>query len=245
MSFRLDGKNVLVTGGTRGIGRAIVLGFAQQGCNVVTCYRGDAEAAERLERELADTPGKHSVMQADVGRPEDVSRLLDECRTRLGSLDVVVHNAAVISHVPFAQLELDEWRRVVDTNLTGMYLVVHGCLPLLSTPASIIAIGSKAAMIGVPLRTHYTASKAGMLGFARSLCKELGPLGIRVNVVAPGIIATDAAAGLSPEQEQRYRMMTSLGRLGEPEDIADVVLFLASDRSRYVTGETIHVDGGV
>jgi 3-oxoacyl-[acyl-carrier protein] reductase len=195
--------------------------------------------------ELAKTPGKHSVLQADVSRPEDVRRLLDECRALHGSLDVVVHNAGTISHVPFAQMELDEWRRVVDTNLTGMYLVVHEALSLLSTGASIVAIGSKAAMVGVPLRAHYTASKAGMLGFARSLCKELGPRGIRVNVVAPGIVATDAAAGLSPEQEQRYRVMTSLGRLGEPEEIADVVLFLASDRSRYVTGETIHVDGGV
>ncbi|GAA2381274.1 SDR family NAD(P)-dependent oxidoreductase [Nonomuraea africana] len=245
MSFRLDGKNVLVTGGSRGIGRAVVLALAQEGCNVVTCYRADKEAAERLERDLSGTKGRHSVVRADVSRPEDVTGLLDECRATLGALDVVVHNAGAISHVPFAELELDEWRRVLDTNLTGMYLVVRGALPLMSAGGSVIAIGSKAAMVGVPLRTHYTASKAGELGLARSLSKELGPRGIRINVVAPGIINTDAAAGLSPEHAQRYRTMTALGRLGEPEEVADVVLFLSSDRSRYMTGETVHVDGGI
>ncbi|MER5648143.1 SDR family NAD(P)-dependent oxidoreductase [Streptosporangium sp. NPDC002524] len=245
MSFRLDGKNVLVTGGSRGIGRAVALGLAQEGCNVVTCYRADKEAAGRLESDLAATPGRHSVVQADVSRPEDVNALIDECRGTLGSLDVVVHNAGAISHVPFADLELDEWHRILDTNLTGMYLVVRGALPLMSAGGSVIAIGSKAAMVGVPLRTHYTASKAGELGLARSLSKELGPRGIRINVVAPGIINTDAAADLSPEHARRYRTMTALGRLGEPEEVADVVLFLSSDRSRYMTGETVHVDGGI
>ncbi|GAA2887918.1 hypothetical protein GCM10020220_092650 [Nonomuraea rubra] len=162
-----------------------MLSLAQEGCNVVACYRGDAEAAARLEKDLAATPGKHSVVQADVGRADQVARLIDECRTGLGSLDVVVHNAGAISHVPFAQLELTEWQRVLDTNLTGMYLVLHGALPLMSEGGSVVAIGSKAAMVGVPLRTHYTASKAGVLGLARSLCKELGPNGIRINVIAP------------------------------------------------------------
>ncbi|WP_326645678.1 SDR family oxidoreductase [Streptosporangium sp. NBC_01755] len=245
MSFRLSGKNVLVTGGSRGIGRSVVLGLAEEGCNVVTCYRADKEAAERLEHDLASTPGKHSVVQADVSRQEEVNGLIGECRTRLGSLDVVVHNAGAISHVPFAELELDEWHRILDTNLTGMYLVVRGALPLMSEGGSVIAIGSKAAMVGVPLRTHYTASKAGELGLARSLSKELGPRGIRINVVAPGIINTHAVDDLSPEHARRYRTMTALGRLGEPEEVADVVLFLSSDRSRYMTGETVHVDGGI
>ncbi|MFG3439644.1 SDR family NAD(P)-dependent oxidoreductase [Nonomuraea sp. NPDC047897] len=245
MSFQLDGRNALVTGGTRGIGRAIALGLAREGCNVVACYRGDEQAARRLEADLEGTPGKHRVVQADVSRPADVDRLLDECRTALGTLDVVVHNAGAVSHVPFTELEPDEWHRVIDTNLTGMYLVVRGALPLAAEGASVVVIGSKAAMVGVPLRAHYTASKAGVLGLARTLSKELGPRGIRVNVVAPGIITTDAAAGLSEQQAQRYRSMTSLGRLGEPEEVADVVLFLASGRSRYMTGETVHVDGGI
>lgn len=245
MTFYLDGKNALVTGGTRGIGRAVALGLAREGCNVVACYRGDEMAARRLETELEGTSGKHRVVQADVSRPGDVDRLIDECRASLGSLDVIVHNAGAVSHVPFTELEPGEWHRIIDTNLTGMYLVVRGALPLASEGASVVVVGSKAAMVGVPLRAHYTASKAGVLGLARSLCKELGPRGIRVNVVAPGIIATDAAAGLSEEQAQRYRSMTSLGRLGEPEEVADVVLFLAGERSRYMTGETVHVDGGI
>ncbi|GAA4638862.1 SDR family NAD(P)-dependent oxidoreductase [Actinoallomurus vinaceus] len=245
MDLRLDGRNALVTGGTRGIGRAISLALADAGCNVVACYRSDQEAAAALERDLADRGGKHAVLRADVADPGDVRRLVDEYRSRLGSLDVLVHNAGSISHVPFDRLELDEWRRVIDGNLTSMFLVVNATLELLSSGSSVIGIGSKVAFVGVPLRGHYTAAKAGMAGLTRSLAKELGPRGIRVNLIAPGIIDTDQAAGLSPEMRERYRSMTSVGRLGEPEDVADVAVFLAGAPSRFITGETINVDGGM
>jgi 3-oxoacyl-[acyl-carrier protein] reductase len=245
MDLNLDGKNAVVTGGTRGIGRAVSLELARAGANVVACYRSNAEAAAQLEKDLAETPGKHSVIQADVAEPADVDRLVDECRTRLGSLDVMVHNAGSISHIPLAKLGIDQWRNVIDSNLTAMYLLVSKSLDIFSDRASVIGIGSKVALVGVPLRGHYTAAKAGMIGLTRSLCKELGPKGIRVNLVAPGIIDTDQAAGLSPEMRERYRSMTSVGRLGEPDDIAGAVLFLASDLSRFVTGETINVDGGM
>jgi 3-oxoacyl-[acyl-carrier protein] reductase len=245
MTIQITQKNALVTGGTRGIGRAIVLALAGAGANVVACYRQDLEAAETLATELKETAGQHHLCQADVSRPDDVDRLAAQCRDQLGSIDIVVNSAGTISHVPFADLPLEEWRRVIDTNLTGTALVIQKILPLMPAGGSIINLGSRVATVGIPLRAHYTAAKAGVAGLTRSLCKELGPRGIRVNVVAPGVIATEEAASLPPEILARYHALTALGRLGEPAEVAEVVLFLASDLSRYVTGETVNVDGGI
>jgi 3-oxoacyl-[acyl-carrier protein] reductase len=239
------GKNALVTGGTRGIGRAVALALATAGANVAVCYRADAEAAAKLEAELAATPGEHLVLRADIADDAQVRTLLDEVGARFGSLDVVVHNAGLISHVPIDDLEPREWHRILDSNLTAMYLVSRASLGLLREGASIVGIGSKVALVGISQRTHYTAAKAGLIGFVRSLSKELGPRGIRVNLVAPGITETDQAAHLPPEQRERYQTMTALKRLGQADEVADVVLFLAGPGSRYVTGETINVDGGM
>ncbi|GHH72142.1 short-chain dehydrogenase [Streptosporangium violaceochromogenes] len=243
MELRLAGKKAIVTGGTRGIGRAVVLGLARAGADVITCHRQEGEAADRLARELKELGGDHHVIKADIGRPEDIERLVEECRSRFGSLDVVVNNAGVISHIPFAELPLEEWRRVLDTNLTGTAFVVGGTLPLLTAGASVVNVGSRAATVGVPLRAHYTAAKAGLIGLTRSLAKELGPRGIRVNVVAPGPVETGGE--IPAPVRERYRNLIALGRLGVSEEIANVVLFLASDLSSFVSGETIHVDGGI
>ncbi|GGQ19468.1 SDR family NAD(P)-dependent oxidoreductase [Streptosporangium pseudovulgare] len=239
----LAGKKVLVTGGTRGIGRGVVLALARAGADVLTCYRNESEHVGTLERELKAIGGDHHVVRADVGSPEEIDRLIGECRTRLGRLDVVVNNAGVISHVPFADLPVEEWHRVVDTNLTAAYLVTQKALPLFGESASVVNVGSRVATVGIPLRAHYTAAKAGLAGLCRSLAKELGPRGIRVNVVAPGVIATEAE--LSPEVLARYRQMTAVRRLGRTEEIANTVLFLASDLAGYITGETVNVDGGI
>jgi 3-oxoacyl-[acyl-carrier protein] reductase len=239
----LSGRKALVTGGTRGIGREITLALARAGADVLACYRTEGEHVDRLTRELKELPGDHHVLRADISDTADVRALADECRTRFGHLDVVVNNAGVISHEPLEKLTIDEWRRVLDTNLTGAYLVVQAALPLLSAGSSIVNIGSRVATVGIPLRAHYTAAKAGMIGLTRSLCKELGGRGIRVNLVAPGVIATETE--LSDEVRARYEGMTALRRLGAPADIAAVVCFLASDLAAYVTGETINVDGGI
>jgi 3-oxoacyl-[acyl-carrier protein] reductase len=249
MDLQLAGRNALVTGGSRGIGRAIVLGLARAGANVATCYRQDSEAVESLARELKETPGDHHLIRADVSDPAQVKRLVEECGTRLGSLQVVVNNAGVISNIPIDQLPLDEWHRVLNTHLTGAFLVVQNALPLLGEGASIVNIGSRVATIGIPARAHYTTAKAGMIGFSRSLARELGKRGIRVNLVEPGVIETEEAAKLPPEvykaTQARYQALTSLGRLGTPDELAGVVLFLASDLSSYVTGASIQVDGGI
>lgn len=245
----LAGKKALVTGGTRGIGRGIVLALARAGVSVATCSRSGGSDADSLDRELKELGGEHLVVQADVSDPESVGRLVGECRTRFGSLDVVVNNAGTISHVPFEKLPIEEWRQVIDSNLTGTYLVTQAALPLLGEGASVINIGSRSAQVGIPLRGHYTAAKAGLVGLTRSLAKELGSRGIRVNLIAPGIIDTDVERKIPAEErakmEARYSALTALGRVGEIEEIAGVVLFLASAGARYVTGETINVDGGI
>lgn len=245
MSIRIDGKNALVTGGTRGVGQGIVTALARAGANVITCYRKDAEAADALARELKETGGEHQVIQADVTRPDDVACLIGACREQFGTLHVVVSNAGAISHVPFAELTLAEWHRVIDTNLTAAAQVIQQALPLLPDGGSVISIGSRVATVGVPLRAHYTAAKAGLTGLTRSLAKELGPRGIRVNVIAPGVIETQEARQLPPERRDHYTRLAALGRLGRPEEVGTAVVFLASDDASYITGETLHVDGGV
>ncbi|MEV4256761.1 SDR family oxidoreductase, partial [Spirillospora sp. NPDC049652] len=217
--------------------------FAHAGANVVTCHTTDGPHVDALVKELADTPGDHRVVKADIGEEAGVDRLIAECRDHLGGIDVIVNNAGTISHVPFEELPADEWRRVLDVNLTGSYLVVHKALALLTPGASIVNIGSKVATVGIPQRAHYTAAKAGLIGLTRSLCKELGPLGHRVNLVAPGPVETEQPV---PDAiRERYRKMIALGRLGDPGDIAGVVLFLASDLAAFVNGETLNVDGGI
>ena len=143
------------------------------------------------------------------------------------------------------QLELDEWHRVIDTNLTAVYLVAKAVLPLMPDGGSIVNITSAVAMRGMPGRTHYISSKAGLIGMTRALCKEVGRRGIRVNALAPGIIETDQTSDLDDAGRQRYSGLAALNRLGGPEEIADVALFLASDHASFVSGVTLNVDGGI
>nr|WP_042191265.1 SDR family NAD(P)-dependent oxidoreductase [Kibdelosporangium sp. MJ126-NF4]CEL19955.1 3-oxoacyl-[acyl-carrier protein] reductase [Kibdelosporangium sp. MJ126-NF4]CTQ97179.1 3-oxoacyl-[acyl-carrier protein] reductase (EC 1.1.1.100) [Kibdelosporangium sp. MJ126-NF4] len=243
--LELKGKRVLVTGGSRGIGRAIVLAFAEAGATVHTCYRNDSADVENLRETLTGYGAEHTVSQVDVADPAQVQEFVEAAAKRDGGIDVIVNNAGVVSHSTLQEMDVAEWNRVLNTNLGGVMSVVKSALPSLCEGASIVTISSAVASIGMVGRTHYTASKSALVGFSRSLCKELGPLGIRVNLVAPGIIETDQTAGLTPEIRERYSKLAALGRLGEPDDIASVVLFLASDLSRFVSGQTIVVDGGI
>jgi 3-oxoacyl-[acyl-carrier protein] reductase len=244
VTIRLDGKKVLLTGGTRGIGRSLALALAGTGAQLITCGRTDSEAAQSLARELKELGGEHHVVPADISTEAGIDGLIEECKERLGSLDVIVHNAGAISHIPFEKLPVEEWHRIINTNLTAAFLLVQRALPLLAPGASVINIGSRSAMVGIPLRAHYTASKAGIVGLSRSLAKELGERGIRVNVIAPGVIEPENEP-LPEEVVARYTKLTALRRLGRPHEIAGAMLFLASDLSSYVTGETINVDGGI
>jgi NAD(P)-dependent dehydrogenase (short-subunit alcohol dehydrogenase family) len=245
MELELDGKHALVTGGSRGIGRACVLALARQGVSVAAVYRRESEAVETLARELDCIGAGSYVVQADVADPDAVASMVDGARGRFGTIEILVNNAGVVSHALLADLDLAEWHRVLDTNLTALFLVTQAVVEAMPEGGSIVNIGSGVALRGMPARAHYAASKAGAIGFSRALAKELGPRGIRVNLVAPGIIETDQVSGLTPEGRTRYEKLAALERLGRPEEIADVVLFLASDLSRFVTGQTINVDGGI
>ncbi|GAA3719353.1 SDR family NAD(P)-dependent oxidoreductase [Nonomuraea antimicrobica] len=245
MSLDLTGKRCLVTGGSRGSGRAIVLALAARGARVVTCYRADQEAAAELERELKAFGVEHRVVRADVRRPEDATMLANTCRELFGGLDVLVNNAGVDGHSSIDDLEPDEWHRVLDTNLTALHLVTRAVLPLLAENSSIINLGASAAERGLPFKSHYTASKAAVIGWTRSLAKELGSRRIRVNVIAPGIIDSGDGDGPPPQVLERIKKAAALGRLGGPGDVAEAVLYLAGDQSAYVTGATLTVDGGI
>ncbi|OXM62251.1 MULTISPECIES: SDR family NAD(P)-dependent oxidoreductase [Amycolatopsis] len=249
MDLGLKDKKALVTGGTRGVGRGIVLALAAAGADVITCYRQDGENVGSLERDLKETAGRHAVLRADLTDPAQIAGLVEECRTRFGRLDLVVNNAAVIKHVPYGQLPLEEWQRTIDTNLTAVHLVVQHALPLLGEGASVVGISSKSIEVGIPLRAQYTATKAALHGLNRTLAREFGSKGIRFNLLSLGMIHTEAVdempAGQREQMLAKYSGMTSLGRLGTPSDVAGAVLWLASDLSRYVTGAVIPVDGGI
>jgi 3-oxoacyl-[acyl-carrier protein] reductase len=246
MDFELSGKHVLVTGGTRGIGRAITFAFAAQGATVTACYLADDAAAAACADELKAQGGAAQFVRADVADGDDVDRLIETAYDVYGPVDVLVNNAGVISHLPLADLEPAEWSRIVDTNLGGTYRMIRAGLRRLAEPASIVNVASAVAHHGMPNAAHYVASKAAIFGLTRALCKELGPRGIRVNALACGVI--DNTGQVNPNGDAGravYENMTALHRLGTPAEVADAVLFLASNAARYVTGAVLDVDGGI
>ncbi|NSC21551.1 SDR family oxidoreductase [Streptomyces albus subsp. chlorinus] len=237
METGLEGKRVLVTGGTRGIGRATALAFSRAGARVVACHRGAHEPDEELLQALG------ALHRADVTRQPEVAALAEAVRDGLGGLDVLVNNAGADGSAPLARLDEEEWARVMDRNATASYRVTRAVLPLLAPGASVVNIGSAAALRGRPAAAHYSAAKAALLGFTRALCKELGPQGIRVNTIAPGMVADEVEAR-GPVAE-KITAMTPLGRLCRPEDVASAALFLGSDSAAFVSGITLDVDGGI
>jgi 3-oxoacyl-[acyl-carrier protein] reductase len=241
----LAGKRVLVTGGTRGIGRQTVLAFAHAGACVVAGHRVPGDAADSLARELKELGDGHRVTRADVTEVSGAAALCAACQEALGGLDVIVNNVGVDGSSPLRELSLEEWQRVIESNLTSSFLVTQAALGLLADHGCVINVGASAAMRGRANSAHYGASKAALTGLTRSLAKELGKRGIRVNTVAPGVIETGSGSPLPPPVADRIRAMTALGRLGASQDVAGAVLFLASDLSRYITGITIDVDGGM
>jgi len=245
LDLGLGGKKAVVTGGSRGIGRAIVLGLAGDGASVAACFNRESDDVKKLRGELEEIGGESYLAQADVSDPGSAQAFVGEAAERFGGLDILINNAGVVSHQMIEDLDLDEWHRVIDTNLTAVYLISKAALPHMSDGGSIVNITSAVAMRGMPARTHYISSKAGLIGFTRALCKEVGKQGIRVNALAPGIIETDQTAGLDEAGRARYSGLAALNRLGQSEEIATVALFLAGDLSSFVSGVTLNVDGGI
>ena len=240
----LAGRVAVVTGSGRNIGRAIALELAGAGAAVMVNARTSAAEAEEVADEIRKAGGRAAVTRADVADPGAAAALIAAAVESFGRLDILVNNAAVRREVDFARLEYREWREIVGTILDGAYLCSHAALPHLiaSGSGAIVNIGGLAAYTGAARRAHVIAAKAGLAGLTRALAHDLAPHGITVNSVAPGLIDTVRASG-PPAHHAAHTPL--LGRLGRPEEIAALVRFLCGPDARYITGQTIHANGGV
>ncbi len=234
----LEGRTALVTGGSRGIGRAIAAELANAGADVVIGYRSGAEEAE----EVAGDVGCRAV-QADVSDPEEAKRLVEEA----GDLDILVNNAGVTRDGLLARMSDEDWRVVLDTNLGGTFNTCRAASRgmMKRRGGAIVNVSSIVGVHGNPGQTNYSASKAGIIGFTKALARELGSRGVRANVVAPGYISTRLTNELPEQLQQSMLANTPLGRFGDAEDVAGAVRFLSSDASSFITGEVLLVDGGL
>jgi 3-oxoacyl-[acyl-carrier protein] reductase len=246
--MRCEGKIVLVTGAQRGIGQAVALRFAREGADVALNYLDDKPAAEAIAAEIAALGRRCCPIGADVSRPEDARRLIADAERDLGPIDVLVNNAGIFPRAPFLELTEETWDAVLDTNLKGTFVCAQAVARRMveaRRPGVIINLASGAPYRGSLRATAYMASKLGIVGLTRGMAQELAPHGIRVNAVAPGVTNT-AMPRLGNTEEGLAALAKRLpvGRLAEPEDIADVILFLATDDARHVIGQLIHVNGG-
>jgi 3-oxoacyl-[acyl-carrier protein] reductase len=234
----LEGKLALVTGASKGIGRAVAEELAHAGASVVVGYRTGREEAEALAREI---DGR--AVQADVSSPEEAARLVEEA----GDLDILVNNAGLTRDGLLARMPDDDWRTVIETNLSGVFYTCRAvCRPMMRKRAgSIVNVSSIVGVHGNPGQTNYAASKAGIIGFTKSLARELGSRGVRANVVAPGYVRSQLTDVLPAEATAAMLGSTPLGRLGEPKDVAGAVRFLCSDEASFITGDVLLVDGGL
>jgi 3-oxoacyl-[acyl-carrier protein] reductase len=234
----LDGKTALVTGASRGIGRAIAAELAAAGATVVVGYRSGQEEAEALAAEIGGR-----AIQADVSSPDDARRLVEEA----GDLDIVVNNAGLTRDGLLARMSDEDWRTVIDTNLSSVFYTCRAVTrPMMKKRAgSIVNISSVVGVHGNWGQTNYAASKAGIIGFTKSLARELGSRNVRANVVAPGYVKTQLTDVLPEDATAAMLQNTPLGRLGEPEDVAGAVRFLCSEAASFITGQVLLVDGGL
>lgn len=246
-SMMLKGKNALVTGASRGIGRAIALELAKQGSNVAINYAGNEKKAEAVVQEIEKLGCKAIKIQTDVADETAVKMMVKEVISEFGSLDILVNNAGITRDNLLMRMKETEFDEVINTNLKGVFLCTKAVTRQMmkQRAGKIINVASIVGISGNPGQANYVAAKAGVIGLTKTTAKELASRNILVNAVAPGFISTDMTEALSPEQQEEMLTMIPLQKLGEPEDVAKVVRFLASDDASYITGQTIHIDGGM
>ena len=247
--MKLPGKIALITGASRGIGRGIAEVFAEEGADVAVNYVASAQAAEEVAASVRATGRRAIAVQADVARRDEVEAMVDRVWTELGPIDILVNNAGIETIVPFLDLTDEQWTRLTDINLRGEWLCSQVfCRRVVAAgrKGAIVNIGSVQAGKILPGRTHYAPTKLGLEALTRNISAEMSPLGIRVNCVHPGLIATDMTAWVMkrPDLLPGILAQISLGRPGEPREIGTVVAFFASEEASYLTGQSVHVDGG-
>lgn len=243
----LKGKTAIVTGGSRGIGRAISIKFAENGINVVVNYSSNYDSAQKVVEEIQDAGGNALAVKADVSNIIQVDELVKKTVEKFGGIDILVNNAGITRDGLLVRMKEKDWNDVIDINLKGVY----NCTKTVSRymikkrTGKIINITSVVGLIGNAGQSNYCAAKAGIIGFTKAVAKELAPRGINVNAVAPGLIDTDMTKTLPESLKKQMIEQIPLGRYGDPDDVANVVMFLASEDSDYITGQIINVDGGM
>lgn len=244
--FRLDGKTALVTGASQGIGETVARRLAERGAQVILAARG-LDKLERVREEIAGVGGVTCCLPLDLSKPEEIAGKLKELPTKFENIDILVNNAGVTADNLLARMSLDQWRSVVDTNLTGTFAVtkelVRGMIR--RRWGRIITVSSVVGLMGNAGQANYSAAKAGLIGFAKSLARELASRNITSNVVAPGFIETAMTEVLPEATRKEMSDRIPLARLGRAEDVACAVVYLASDEASYVTGQVLNVSGGL
>jgi 3-oxoacyl-[acyl-carrier protein] reductase len=243
----LEGKIAIITGASRGIGKSIAQKFVDQGATVCFTYRNSEEQAKALEAELTAGGGKAQGFKSDAGNFEAAQALVDEVVKAYGTIDILVNNAGITKDNLLMRMSEDQWDDVIDVNLKSVFNLTKAAMrPMLKArKGSIINMSSVVGVKGNAGQSNYAASKAGILGFTKSVALELGSRNIRCNAIAPGFIETEMTDALDENTVQEWRNAIPLKRGGTPDDVANLTLFLASDMSDYITGQTINVDGGM
>lgn len=240
-------KSALVTGASRGIGRSIAIQLAEEGYNVAVNYAGNKEKAEAVVEEIKAKGVESFAIQANVANGDEVKAMIKEVVSQFGSVDVLVNNAGITRDNLLMRMKEQEWDDVIDTNLKGVFNCIQKVTPqmLRQKSGSIINLSSVVGAVGNPGQANYVATKAGVIGLTKSVAKELASRNITVNAVAPGFIVSDMTDALSDELKAKMLEQIPLAKFGEDADIANTVAFLASEKAKYITGQTIHVNGGM
>lgn len=238
-------KSVLVTGASRGIGRAIALKLGNEGYAVGVNFVNNEKKAQEVVDSILDSGGSALLLKADVGNEAQVNEMIEAFISEFNEIYALVNNAGIYNRKKIHELTLEAWEETITTNLTGTFLCTKASLPYFSEGGRIINFASVLAHMGSSQGAHYAASKAGIIGFSKSLARELGPKKILVNVVAPGATETDIIVNDTPEKRKERGKITPLGRVAQPEEMAEVVGFLLSEKANYITGATINANGGM